>query len=88
MMARTQITLDPEMQRRARRRAAELGVSFAEYVRNVLARDLGGRRKEANPSLVFNLGSSGPGTDIARAKDSMVGEAVAAAHGKRRRRRA
>ena len=33
MNARTQITLDPAMQRRARAKAAEFGISFAEYVR-------------------------------------------------------
>ena len=38
-MARTQITLEPEIQRRARQRAGDLGVSFAEYVRRLVARD-------------------------------------------------
>ena len=47
MMARMQISLDPELQRRAQRRAAELGISFAEYVRGVVTRDLGVRRKDA-----------------------------------------
>ena len=41
MNARTQITMDPEMQRRAHAKAAELGISFAEYVRRVIAQDLG-----------------------------------------------
>ena len=40
MMAKTQITLDTEMQRRARQRANELGVSLAEYFRRRVARDL------------------------------------------------
>ena len=31
MMAKTQITLETEMQRRARQRANDLGVSLAEY---------------------------------------------------------
>jgi hypothetical protein len=40
MMARAQITLEPEFHRRARRRATDLGVSFAEYVRTLVVRDL------------------------------------------------
>ena len=40
MMARTQITLDPELWRRARKRASQLGISLAGYVRQLLAKDL------------------------------------------------
>jgi hypothetical protein len=85
MMSRTQITLDPETQRRAQKRASELGISFAEYVRSLVARDLGGARKAPVPSAVFDLGSSG-GSDIARNKDAMIGEALAG-RGKETRRR-
>jgi hypothetical protein len=84
MMSRTQVSLDPDLQRRARQRAAKLGVSFAEYVRRVVERDLGGR--PATPrgaSAVFDLGSSG-GADVARDKDEMVAAAFAA-RGRRRR---
>jgi hypothetical protein len=77
MMARTQITLDPELQRRARRKAGDLGVSFAEYVRRLVMRDLGGSAGPADPSAVFDLGDSG-GSDIARNKDEMIGAAFAA----------
>jgi hypothetical protein len=55
MMSRTQITLDDEMQRRARRRASDLGVSLAEYFRRLVARDLSAlgtprfRRKPPEP---------------------------------------
>jgi hypothetical protein len=86
MMARTQITLDPELQRRARERAAHLGVSFAEYVRSLVAKDLGRRRARTSPSAVFGLGSSG-GADVAREKDAMVGAAIAAERARPRRRR-
>ena len=77
MNARTQITLDPEMQRRAQRKAAELGISFAEYIRRLVAGDLG-EPKKAKPdiSIMFDLGASGEPTDIARDKDKMIGEAV------------
>lgn len=77
MTSRTQVTLDPEMQRRARKRAAQLGISFAEYIRRLVARDLGKPTQKIDPSVVFNLGSSG-GADVARDKDALVGEAVAA----------
>jgi hypothetical protein len=60
MMARMQITLQPEFQRRARRRASDLRVSLAEYIRRLVARDLG---SAAAPGLVFDLGNSG-GSDM------------------------
>ena len=78
MMARTQITLEPEAQRQARQRASDLGISLAEYVRQLVARDLGSRPAKANPKLVFDLGRSG-GSDIARNKDAMVAAAFGAA---------
>jgi hypothetical protein len=74
MMARTQITMEPEVQRKARRRAGEMGVSFAEYVRRLVVRDLGAPRAGADPSVVFDLGRSG-GSNIARNKDAMIAEA-------------
>jgi hypothetical protein len=86
MMARTQISLDPELQHKARKRAARLGVSFAEYVRRVVASDLGQARPRRDPSALFNLGSSG-GADVARDKDEMLGEAITAKRARPRRRR-
>jgi hypothetical protein len=74
MMARTQITLDPEIQRRARQRARDLGCSLAEYVRRLVTRDLGNPHVKADPSIIFNLGNSG-GSDIAHHKDEMIGKA-------------
>jgi hypothetical protein len=86
MMARTQITLEPEVQRRARRRANDLGVSFAEYVRRLVMRDLGGVSVQADPALVFDLGRS-RGSDIGKNKDAMIAEALASIAGGQRRRR-
>lgn len=77
MVVRTQVTLDAEAHRRAKRRAAELGISFAEYVRRVVDRDLGDPTSAADPSEVFGLFDSG-GSDVAREKDRYVGDAVAA----------
>lgn len=75
MMSRTQITLDNETQRRARRRAGELGVSLAEYFRRLVARDLASPEKGAEVDRVLDLGHSG-GSDIAKDKDAMIAEAV------------
>lgn len=80
MSVRTQITLDRELRNRARNRATELGISLAEYVRRLIARDLEGPRPSGDPSAVFELGDSG-GSDVARDKDALVGEAVAARRG-------
>ena len=77
MPSRTQITLDPETQRRARNRAAQLGISFAEYIRRLVARDLQEPHPVADPSVVFDLGTSG-GSDVANNKDQMIADAVRA----------
>jgi hypothetical protein len=77
MMARTQITLSPELQKQARRRAGELGISLAQYLRELVAADLGARKPKADRSAVFALGESG-GSDISVDKDRMLGEAVSA----------
>ncbi len=84
MMVRTQITFESEMQKRARRRAQELGISMAEYVRQVVARDLGSPKVSADVTSIFDLGDSG-GSDIANHKDAMIGEAIDTAHRKLRR---
>jgi hypothetical protein len=76
MNARTQITMDPEMRRRAHAKAAELGLSFAEYVRRLVAHDLGDPKRKADISLLFDLGASREPTNIARDKDKMLGEAL------------
>jgi len=76
MNARMQITMDPDMRRRAQAKAAELGISFAEYIRRLVAGDLGERKPKADISIVFDLVDEGPVTDIARDKDKMIGEAV------------
>lgn len=81
MMVRSQITLDRELQRRARERASQLGISLAGYVRRLVARDLGESPRKVDPSSIFALGNSG-GTDIARQKDQLIGEAVSAEYGR------
>ena len=81
MMVRTQITFDTELWKGARKRAAQLGISLAEYIRRLVRRDLGEPARPADVRVVFDLGGSG-GSDVAAARDRMLGDA---AGGKRRR---
>ena len=74
-MTRTQLSFDREMLRRARTRAGELGISLAEYVRRLVAEDLGQRTPAVDPSVVFNLGDSG-GSNVTADKDAMIADAV------------
>ena len=76
-VVRTQISFDPEDHRRARAKAAALGVSLAEYVRRLVARDLESPRAAFDVSSLFNLGNSG-GSDVAAHKDAYLGAASAA----------
>lgn len=75
MAQRTQIYLEPEQHRRLKTRAAELGVSMAEYMRTMIERDLGGSAGGHDVSAILGLGDSG-GSDVARHKDEYVGAAV------------
>lgn len=83
-MARTQISLDRETQNRARTRASELGISLAEYVRQLISRDLDYPDRNPDISCIFNLGSSG-GSNIAREKDAMIADAFDRARKKLRK---
>jgi hypothetical protein len=91
MAPRTQITMDPELQRRAHSKAADLGISFAEYIRRLVAQDIGERAKKSDISILFDLIDEGPPTDVARDKDTMIGSAVWKDHlqatGRAKRRR-
>lgn len=77
MTQRTQITLPPDEHRAARRRAAEQGISLAEYVRRLVHDDLslGGVRRRADISEIFGLGNSG-GSNVAKHKQEYLDEAV------------
>jgi hypothetical protein len=85
MMAKTQITIESEMQRRVRQRASDLGVSLAEYFRRLIARDLDRPETTAPVDRVFDLGRSGS-SDVAGQKDSMIAEAFHSKSRKTRRR--
>lgn len=80
MSARTQVTLDPETQRRAQAKAAKQKMSFAEYVRRLVVKDLGEPKRKLDISTVFDLADEGPETDVARLKDEMIAEAILDVH--------
>jgi hypothetical protein len=81
-MVRTMLSLDPSQHRRAKRKAAELGISLSAYMRRLVDADLGtDDRRKAHIGEIFDLGR-GPGTDIAGDKDRMIGEAVVAGRGR------
>jgi len=75
MMARTQVSLDPELLKRAKAKAAEQGVSLAEYVRKLIESDLGAKAGKPDITAIFDLFDSG-GADITRFKDEYIGDAL------------
>jgi hypothetical protein len=77
MLARTQVTLDSELHRKARVRAAALGLSLAEYLRRLVAADLGDDRPSGRIDEIFDLGDSG-GSDIQAHKDAYLAAAIKA----------
>jgi hypothetical protein len=68
--------MDPEMRRGAHAKAAGLGLSFAEYVRRLVAKDLGEAKPKPEIAIMFDLVDYGKPTNIARDKDKMIGDAV------------
>jgi hypothetical protein len=86
MTQRTQITLPTDEHRAARRRAAEQGISLAEYVRRLVHDDLteAGTKPKSDISAIFGIGNSG-GSNVAEHKDEYVADAIHT-HLERRRR--
>lgn len=75
---RTQIALDPEDHARVKQKAAQMGITMAEYIRRLVARDLGSVTPETDPGSIIGIGSSG-GSDIAEeGKAAIVAGAIAA----------
>jgi hypothetical protein len=74
MVVRTQISLDADAHRRAKRRAAELGISLAEYVRRTLDQDLGEEPK-GDISAIFDLFDSGA-SDVSSNLEKYLGDAA------------
>jgi hypothetical protein len=62
MMQRLMIQAEPELVERAKRRAAERGVSMAQFLREAMERELASHEEQIPPPLtcigVFNSGRS------------------------------
>lgn len=74
MVVRTQVTLDSNTHRRAKRRASDRGISFAEYIRQVVEGDLG-EEPRSDVSAIAGIGDSG-GSNVAREKKRYLDEAT------------
>ena len=75
MVVRTQVTLDAEAHRRAKQRAAELGISFAELVRRAVDREVGEPEPKPDISGIVAIIDTGP-NDVSANIHAYVGEAV------------
>lgn len=73
MSSRSQITLDSALARKAKARARDLGISFAEYVRRLIDRDLDGDQVRSGLGDLIGIGDSG-GSDIARHEEAYLNE--------------
>lgn len=73
---RTQIALEPDQHAAVKQKAAQLGITMAEYIRRLVDRDLVSTTPSADPSSIIGLGHSGGG-DVAAEKDRLVSAAIA-----------
>ena len=80
MNIRMQVTIPEQDHARATARAGALGISFAEYLRRLVLKDLEDLPDRPQPDVrgLFGIGDSGGG-DVGRHKDAYLGEALAAA---------
>ena len=76
-MVCTEISLTTEVHTRVRQRAADLGISPAEYIRRLVDQDLSRSPRKTDRSLVFDLGSS-KRMNIASEKSRMIAVAIGA----------
>ena len=79
---RTQIDLGPEQHALAKRKAVDLGISMAEYIRRLVEQDLAQPRPNSDISAIFGIGDSG-GSDIAVDRKAATAEAIAARNAQR-----
>ena len=74
---RTQIALESEQHALVKRKAADLGISMAEYIRRLVERDLQQTGASTGISAIFGIGDSG-GSDIAVDRKRATADAIAA----------
>ncbi|MCY4493660.1 MAG: hypothetical protein OXB92_07385 [Acidimicrobiaceae bacterium] len=74
---RTQIDLESEQHALAKRKAVDLGISMAEYIRRLVEQDLAQPGTNSDISAIFGIGDSG-GSDIAVDRKTATAEAIAA----------
>lgn len=72
---RTQIALSPEQHSSVRRKATELGISMAEYIRRLVDQDLAHPPTKGDLHSIIGLFGSG-GSDISKEKDDAVRAAI------------
>lgn len=71
---RTVITLPDEVHARAKRRATDLGISFAEFVRRLLDRELDAPAPQIGIDSICGIVSGAP-FDMARDGDRVIADA-------------
>ena len=74
---RTQIDLESEQHALVKRKAADLGISMAEYIRRLVEHDLAQTGQNSDISDIFGIGDSG-GSNIAVDRKGATAEAIAA----------
>ena len=72
---RTVVTIPDHVHARAKQRAAELGISFAEFVRRLLAKALDTPAPQGHLDSICGMVAGAP-FDMARDGKSILGEAV------------
>lgn len=73
---RTQISLESEQHALAKRKAGDLGISMAEYIRRLVEQDLAQTAPSSDITAIFGIGDSG-GSDIAVDRKAATAEAIA-----------
>jgi hypothetical protein len=72
-----QVMLDPEQRRRARRRAAEQGLTLSDYIGRLVHDDLESWTPDPDTPAIITI-ADGPTTDVPAHRGTYIGEAVAA----------
>ncbi|MDE0606797.1 MAG: hypothetical protein OXH78_06555 [Acidimicrobiaceae bacterium] len=80
---RTQIHLESEQHALAKRKAVDLGISMAEYIRRLVEQDLAQTSPNSDITAIFGIGDSG-GSNIAVDRKTATAEAITAHRDARR----